>query len=228
MFTPPWMVAHVEVSSRMPLVIHPRVRKAAGRIAAMSCVAVFASTGAAFASAGPPSASCQAQPVTTPFAQWGDTSSYFLVPGGSFEGTPAQVGWSLSDASLSAGNAPFQVGGATDDQSLTINGGGSATSPFFCLDSAMPDLRFFARQTAPGSNLDVQAVVRIGHHELAVPLASLADGSLPAWAPVPQILLQGRLLPRWIRIPVALRFVVPSRQGSWQLDDVYVDPFRLG
>jgi hypothetical protein len=228
MFTPPWTVAHVEVSSRMPLVIHPRVRKAAGRVAAMTCVAVFASTGAAFASNGPSSPSCQAQPVTTPFANWGDNSDYFLVPGGSFEGTAQQVGWSLSDASLTAGNETFQVDGSSDDQSLTIKGGGSATSSFFCLDNTMHDLRFFARQTAPGSNLIVQAVVRIGHHEIVLPLASLADGSMPSWAPVPQIGLQGRLLPRWVRLPVALRFVVPDGQSSWQLDDVYVDPYRLG
>jgi hypothetical protein len=222
------MVAHVEVSSRMPLVIHPRVRKTAGRVAAMTCAAIFASTGAAFASTGAASPSCQAQPVTTAFTAWGDGTNYFLAPGGSFEGTAEQVGWSLSNASLTPGNEPFHVGGSSDVQSLTINKGGSATSPFFCLDSTMPDLRFFARETSHGSDLEVQAVVRIGHHQFDVPLASLADGSMPLWAPVRQIGLQGRLLPRWMRIPVALRFVVPDGQGSWQVDDVYVDPYRLG
>ncbi|HWE09669.1 MAG TPA: hypothetical protein VG325_09950 [Solirubrobacteraceae bacterium] len=201
----------------------------------MTCVAVFASTGAAFAStgaafasAGGASESCQAQPVTTPFANWGDQSSYFLAPGGSFEGTAAQVGWSLSGAGLTAGNEPFHAGGSSGRQSLTISGGGSATAPFFCLDSTMPDLRFFARQAAPGSDLEVQAVVQIGHHQFVLPLGSVADGSMPAWGPVPQIVLQGHVLPRWLRLPVALRLVVPGGQGSWQLDDVYVDPFRLG
>ena len=64
----------MEVSSLMPLVAHPRVRKAVGRIAAMTCVAVFASTGARSLR--------RVQPVSTPFAQFGDTSSYFLVPRG--------------------------------------------------------------------------------------------------------------------------------------------------
>jgi hypothetical protein len=229
MFTPPWTVAHVEVSSRMPLVIHPRVRKAVGHVAAMTCVAVFASTGAAFASTGTQTGSCQAAPVTTPFAAWGDTSDYFLVPGGSFEGTAEQVGWSLSNASLTPGNEPFHVDGSSDDQSLTIDGGGSATSPLFCMDSGMPDLRFFAQQTAPGSNLQVQAVVPIGRHEIDLPLATLANGSMSSWAPVRQISLQhGALLPSWLRLPIALRFVARGAHGSWQLDDVYVDPFRLG
>jgi hypothetical protein len=205
----------------MPLVIHPRVRKVVGRVAALTCVAVLASAGAAFAS-------CQAQPVATPFAGWGDSSNYFLVPGGSFEGTAAQVGWSLSNASLTAGNEPFQVHAASDDQSLTIDGGGSATSPSFCLDATMPYLRFFAQQIAPGGELEVQAVFRIRQHQVAVPLGALADGSMPSWAPVRQIALQGGLLPAWRRLPVALRFVVAGAHGSWRVDDVYVDPYRLG
>lgn len=212
----------------MPLVIHPRIRKAVGRFAAMTCVAVFASTGAAFASTGPAFlSSCQAQSVTTPFAQFGDTSSYFLVPGGSFEGTAEQVGWSLSKADLTAGNEPFYVNGASDNQSLTINGGGSATSPTFCGDNTMPYLRFFARETVPGSDLAVQAVFRMGHHQVVWPLAVITDGTLSGWAPVNQIALAPSTLPSWVHIPVQLRFV-SSGTGSWQVDDVYVDPFRLG
>ncbi len=211
----------MEVSSLMPLVIHPRIRKAVGRLAAMTCVAVFASTGAAFAS-------CQSQPLSTPFAAWGDTSSYFLVPGGSFEGPADQVGWSLSNAALTAGNEPFHVNGANDDQSLTINGAGSATSPVFCVDNTMQNLRFFARETKPGSALDVQAIMRLGRRQIVWPLAVIADGSMPAWGPVRQISLQARFLPGSLRVLAALRFTVPGGNAGWQVDDVYVDPFRLG
>jgi hypothetical protein len=215
------MVAYVEVSSLMPLVIHPRVRKVIGRVAAMTCVAVFGSTGAAFAA-------CQNQPVSQPFAHWGDNSSYFLVPGGSFEGTPGQVGWSLSDASLTPGNEPFDVHGASDDQTLTVDSGGSATSPGFCVDRTMQDLRFFARETAPGSDLEVQGVLGFGRSQFVWPLAVVKDGSLPSWAPVRPIELRPRFLPSWMHLSLALRFVARGGDGSWQIDDVYVDPFRLG
>ncbi len=205
----------------MPLVIHPRIRKAVGRVAAMTCVAVFASAGAAFAS-------CQKPALSTPFAQFGDTSSYFLVPGGSFEGSASQVGWSLSGAELTAGNEPFHVGGSGQDQSLTIDSGGSAMSPTFCLDSTMPDLRFFARQTAPGSDLLVQGVFSLGRHQVVWPLGVVRDGSMNGWGAVRPIGLQVRVLPSWMRIPVQLRFATTDGGGSWQIDDVYVDPFRLG
>ncbi len=127
----------------MPLVIHPRIRKAIRRIAGLTCLGVLAATGTA-------AAACPTQPVTTPFSQWGDSASYFLVPGGSFEGTADQVGWSLSNATLSAGNEPFNVNGPGDQQSLTINAGGIAVSPYFCVDNTMTSLRLFAASDRAG------------------------------------------------------------------------------
>lgn len=205
----------------LPLVIHPRVRKVVRRITAVTCFAVFASTGAAFAA-------CPAHSAAPRFSKWGDKSNYFLVPGGSFEGTPAQVGWSLSNASLTAGNEPFYVNDSSDDQSLTISGGGSATSPFFCVDSSMSKLRFFAQQTAAGSDLKVQGLIKTWYGVIPVTVADLADGSQPSWAPVQQIATRSGLLPGRFAIPVALRFEVPGSAGSWNVDDAYVDPYRAG
>jgi hypothetical protein len=204
----------------MPLVIHPRVRKTIGRIAALTCAAVFVSSGAALA------AECPSQTGKQKFAKWGDSASYFLVPGGSFEGTPAQVGWTLANATLTSGNEPFHLNSAIDSQSLLIDAGGSATSPVFCVDSTMPSLRFFVRQTALGSDLRVQGLVQTPRGPFAFTVAALGDGSLLQWTPV-QINVPTNRIPKGLSIPAALRFVVPG-SGGWQLDDVYVDPYRAG
>jgi hypothetical protein len=204
----------------VPLVIHPRVRKTIGRIAALTCVAVFVSSGAAFA------AQCPTQSAKQKFSKWGDSSNYFLVSGGSFEGTPAQVGWTLSGATLTSGNEPFHINGITDDQSLLISGGGSATSPAFCVDSTMSSFRFFVRQTAPGSDLKIQGVVQTAHGPLSMTLADLPDGSLPFWTPL-QITVATNKIPKGFSIAAAMRFAVGG-SGSWQIDDVYVDPYRAG
>jgi hypothetical protein len=204
----------------VPLVIHPRVRKTIGRIAALTCAAVFVSSGAAFA------AQCPTQSAKQKFSKWGDSSDYFLVPGGSFEGTPDQVGWTLSGTTLTAGNEPWHISSTTDDQSLMIGGGGSATSPAFCVDSTMPRVRFFVRQTAPGSDLKIQGVVQTSRGSLSMTLADLPDGSVSSWAPV-QITVATSRIPRGFSVDAAMRFVVPS-SGSWQIDDVYVDPYRAG
>jgi hypothetical protein len=202
------------------LVIHPRVRKTIGRIAALTCVAVFVSSGAAFA------AQCPTQSAKQKFSKWGDSSNYFLVSGGSFEGTPAQVGWTLSGATLTSGNEPFHINGITDDQSLLISGGGSATSPAFCVDSTMPSFRFFVRQTAPGSDLKIQGVVQTPRGPLSMTVADLPDGSLPFWTPL-QITVATNKIPKGFSIAAAMRFAVGG-SGGWQIDDVYVDPYRAG
>jgi hypothetical protein len=213
------MVAHHGGFS-VPLVIHPRVRKTIGRIAALTCIAIFVSSGAAFA------AQCPTQSAKQKFSKWGDSASYFLVPGGSFEGAPAQVGWTLSGSTLTSGNEPFHLNSVSDDQSLLISGGGSATSPAFCVDSTMPSFRFLARQTAPGSDLKIQGVVQTPRGPLTLTIADLPDGSLPAWTPV-QITVATNRIPQGFSVAAAMRFVVPA-SGSWQLDDVYVDPYRAG
>ena len=205
----------------MSAVIHRRLRRAIFSVASLTCVALFASTGVALAS-------CPTQPVSTPFSQWGDSNDYFLVPGGSFEGTADQLGWTLSNASLTTGNEPFNVNDPGDQQSLTINGGGSATSPFFCVDETMSGLRFFAQQAGAGTDLRVKALIQNADGSVtAVPVADLADGSMPAWAPTDPLGGSGHL-PAGTSVMVALRFRAPVSSGSWQIDDIYVDPYRSG
>jgi hypothetical protein len=204
----------------VPVVIYSRVRKAVVAVAALTCIGVFASTGVALAS-------CPSPPVSNPFSQWSDSNDYFLVPGGSFEDTADQVGWSLTNASLTAGNEPFNVNSADDAQSLTINAGGTAISPYFCVDDSMSSLRFFAQQVAAGSDLRVRALVQTPNGVSVVPVADLADGSMPSWAPT-DALGNGATLPSGSSLMVALRFRVPASSGSWQIDDIYVDPYRSG
>jgi hypothetical protein len=203
------------------LVIHLRLSKAIRRLGALTFLALFASTGAAFAS-------CPSQAVSAPFSPWGDTNSYFLVPGGSFEGTADEVGWSLSNASLTPGNEPFFVNAPTDSQALTIDAGGSATSPYFCVDRTMQSLRLFVQQVAGGSDLKVEALVQRTNGVAVKQLADLGDGSVAAWAPTEPILGNSGALPTGVSVMVALRFSAPGLAGSWQVDDVHVDPYRSG
>ncbi len=201
--------------------VRPSLRVVATRIAALAFLGLFVAPGVALAS-------CPAPPVSSPFAQWGDSNNYFLIPGGSFEGTADEVGWSLSGATLTSGNEPFSVNGSGDSQSLTITGGGSATSPFFCVDNTMTSLRFFAQQTASGGSLRVRALIQTPDGVQTVRVARLADGSMPAWAPTQPISGDTSGLSDDQSLLVALQFRVPAASASWQIDDVYVDPYRSG
>lgn len=195
--------------------------------AALAVLGLLAVPGGALAS-NTILATCQTPPISTPFSQWGDGNNYFPAPGGSFEGTADQVGWTLSNATLTSGNESFLVNDPGDSQSLTINGGGSATSPFFCVDNTMSSLRFFAQQVNAGAGLRVQALVQTSSGITTEPLARLLDGSTPAWAPADPVATDFSGLADGQTLTVALRFMVRPSAASWQIDDVYVDPYRSG
>jgi hypothetical protein len=205
----------------LSMLIQRRVRKAVCRVITLTGCVVFGVTGVAFAS-------CPAPDVSTPFSQWGDTNSYFLLPGGTFEGTADDVGWTLDNASLTPGNEPFNITSPSDSQSLTIDGGGSATSPFFCVDNTMSAMRFFAQQTVPGSELKIDALIQRSWGIKTISIAALTDGSITSWAPTDPITGGASSIPANQTLMVALRFTVPSPGSSWQIDDVYIDPWRSG
>ncbi len=213
--------------SALSTFVRSRLRVVGTLVAALALLGLLVLPGAAFASSSI-LASCPAQTISTPFSQWGDDNQYFLAPGGSFEGTADQLGWTLSNAALTPGNEPFFVNGSGDSQSLTIDGGGSATSPFFCVDNTMGSVRFFAQQVSAGGSLRVQALVQTSSGVTTVPLARLLDGSMPAWAPTDPIAGDTSGLADGQMLDVALQFTVRSPTASWQIDDVYLDPYRSG
>jgi hypothetical protein len=176
-------------------------------------------------------ASCPASATTTPFTQWGDTGSYFPLAGGNFESAPATSGWTLQRAELAAGNEPFYVGAGTDANSLTIDGGGHAVSPAFCIDNAMPYLRFFARSLGTTGSLDVRLVVQTPVGLVSAPfsrVADLASGSMPAWAPTGRLNLADGVTGTAERTGAARLVFSAAGRAGWQIDDIYVDPYRMG
>ena len=81
---------------------------------------------------------------------------------------------------------------------------------------------------APGSDLHVSVLVQTSSGVSWYPLADLADGSMPSWAPTNPITGDTTSIPDGSSLMVALHFHVPTGGGSWQIDDVYVDPYRAG
>jgi hypothetical protein len=164
---------------------------------------------------------CNEAALSQPFAQWGDTSSYELVPGGDFEGSLA--GWTLSGgAQRVAGSEPYGVTGAVGAYSLGLPAGASAQSPFTCVDAAYPTFRFFARNASLTSALVAQVVYRTVLGTVDLPLGAVAlDG---AWEPTLPM-LTGSIVTGVLSggtAEVALRFT--ELTGSSQIDDVFVDP----
>lgn len=163
-------------------------------------------------------------PTVQPFAPWQDFGDYLLAPDGGLENGAA--GWDLSGGAAAVeGNETFQVGGAADHRSLSIPADGSGTTAQFCVGVEHRTMRFFAR-TSGASVLQVDAVyAKRTDKEKSVRLGTFTAGS--AWAPSPVVPLEvNEIAPDYANaLPVSLRFTARG-EGSWQIDDVYVDPYR--
>src|SRR4051812_12239340 len=106
-------------------------------------------------------ADCGDPLVTQPFTPWKDTNHYKLADAGDFEGgTP---GWTLTGgAKVVGGDATSLIGSASDDSSLSLPAGSSATSPAVCVGMDEPTMRFFARGTSGVLGVSVIAKLQLG------------------------------------------------------------------
>jgi hypothetical protein len=194
-------------------------------------------TAAAFGAAAPAHAgilvstatSCAAQPLSQPFLPWLDLNSYTPVPGGTFEaGAPA---WTLSgNAAAVSGNETFNVNSATDSSSLALPDSSSATSPSMCVGIQNPTLRFFSRNTGSQlSTLRVDVLFEDARGNVhSAPIATVLGGS--SWQPTVPYPIAVNLLPLLPgnETAVAFQFTPQGTGGNWQVDDIYVDPYRWG
>src|SRR4051812_21465432 len=170
--------------------------------------------------------SCGSEVYSQPFAQWGDNANYTLIPGGSFEA--GSTPWLKSGgAAVADGNESYYVTAAGDDNSLSLPGGSSATSPAACASIYHPTLRLFVKNAGSSSSrLKVEALYPglLGGVQVAK-LASLSGTS--AWSPSPVLQLTVTNLLATLslsRTAIAYRFTPQDSTGRWSIDDVYLDP----
>jgi hypothetical protein len=169
-------------------------------------------------------ANCSDYTYDQVFLPWADPANYTLAPGGSFESSGAK--WSLVGASRETDeNESFNVGRDSDHSSLLINDGGTAISPAMCVGLGQPVARVFFKQVdglgLAGLRVDVlfDDVTGATHSQYIGMLGARSD-----WTPSPQMAIVANLLPLLdVGTPVAFRFTALG--GSFQIDDLYVDPW---
>jgi hypothetical protein len=150
-------------------------------------------------------------------------ADYFLAPSGDLEGGAAA--WRLQGATAVEGNEPFKVGAASDHRSLRISADGSAATAPMCIAVEHRTMRFFAKGPASG-RLAVSAVGTKPNGKQTAVRLGVIDGS-GAWAPTPVVDMRFDDLTEKFEntLNVSLQFE-PKGDGAWQIDDVYVDPYR--
>ena len=205
----------------MPYVLRPKGLRPA--ITALLGAAAFLVVPAAA------QAACPTAPTTKPFVTFGDSADYSLAPNGAFESGAG--GWALSGASVTAGNESYKVHGASDAKSLALKATGQAVSPAFCVSTAQPTFRFFAKRSS-GTwgvlNVKVRWTGDNGQtNEVVVGSVTAGDTS---WHPT-QVFSLSSVLGLWNSSQATSAQLVLDPEdfgGNWAIDDVYIDPYVRG
>ena len=159
-----------------------------------------------------------------PFAQFGDNNSYFPFTNNGFES--GTWGWSVSGAtSIVTGNEPWYVNGA-GNRSLLLGAGATAASPLVCVSLVDPDWRMFVKSNANGA-LHAQIVFYglLGNVTGVLNAADFDAAGFASWGPSPTVnsLLALPLATQYAQ----LRLTNTASSGSWQVDDVFADPWEV-
>jgi hypothetical protein len=190
--------------------------------ATTTAVLLLTASAAQAAKAANPEGCVPTPTLVQPFAAWGDVADYTLTPGGDFEGAGSD--WQLDElASIITGNESFHVGGISHNASLSLSAGSAAVSTPVCIDKTFPTLRLFARNSG---NLSSKLHVDVLYGSLKGRLVAKRAGTYKAasaeWAPTGIMKINVKFDATGAA-PVAFRFT-PDNRGTWQIDDVYVDP----
>jgi hypothetical protein len=189
------------------------------RLGVASLFVVLSVFAAATKPAGAALTTCN-ESAERPFAPWGDNAYYALAPNGSFE--DGSTGWSLSGARVTGRNNVLRSG----SHSLSLPSGSSATSPAICVKLADPASRFFVRGGDSGKlRVDVVYRTLLGLNATSN-LGFVRAGD--KWQPGPKfehelenilgtLALNGDL-------SASIRFKFTAIGGSFDVDDLFVDP----
>jgi hypothetical protein len=166
---------------------------------------------------------CGIRTTTLALAALGDTNSYFPLSGGTFESGDLSGFAVVGDPSVVPENEPWRVLGSTHTRSLALPPG-AAVRATFCVGFGEDSLRLFTKSPGlPGSSLTIRTTVATTYGSTSTTSTTL-DGSDAGWS-----------LSRLIALPTVLaldgsQYVTVwfknTGTGTWQVDDVLVDPWR--
>jgi hypothetical protein len=173
-----------------------------------------------------PGSYCDTDP-TQNFSRFGDFSFYASLSNGGFEGSG---GWVMSGGARTvSGNEPFFISGnRSDSHSMLLPAGSSAYSGTVCFAPGDWNLRFLMRNVGSSSGgLHIQVIVP----SLSGGLLSVLDGGTVkgsgTWAPSPRVhLLLSNVTGLIGTRAVAFKFTPVGLVAAYQIDDVYLDPWK--
>jgi hypothetical protein len=165
-------------------------------------------------------ASCSYTQTSNVFAPWGDAGTYAPFQGASFESGAS--GWSWGNGARIVGGDSNTLLPSAGTHSVEVPGGGTARSPWMCVNSSTPSMRFFLRRVSGTGNLTVNGVVSSGVDKVTT-LITISAAS-DTWQPSPIVVIPPFLTASATGINVQFQFTADA--GTvFHIDDVELDPY---
>jgi hypothetical protein len=186
--------------------------------------AVIAIVVACVAAAGSPAsasaASCSYPQASALFAPWQDFGAYTPFQGAGFENGAS--GWSWGNGAKIVGGDSNTLLGSLGTHSVEVPGGGTARSPWMCVNSSTPSLRFFLRRVSGSGGLTIKGVVSSGTNKVTT--LTTVSGASGTWQPSPVVVFPPFLTASATGINVQFQFA--SDPGTvFHVDNVELDPY---
>ena len=181
---------------------------------AVACVAAVAGSPAPASAA-----SCNYTQTSQLFAPWQDSAAYTPFKGGSFE-SGAQ-GWSQGAGARIVSGDSNPLLSPTGTRSIEVPGGGTALSPWVCVNSATPSMRLFLRRVSGTGSLTITGVVSSGGRTVTAVTRISGTGT---WQPSPVVVFPASMTASDTGVNVQFQFTADS--GTvFHVDDVELDPY---
>lgn len=176
-------------------------------------------------------ASCGSRTLSKAFSKFGDQADYFLLNGADFESSAN--GWGYEGgAKVTAGNETYNLKSGTSSVSIPV--GGRVTSPWVCIGKDEPTLRFVTKTTGGlnFSQLNVAMEIRGNSGSVVnVYLGQILPLFATTWKPSPVYSYAIWTNQSWLfgsgdSVQVRFTFNVQGGNGTWSVDNAFVDPFK--
>jgi hypothetical protein len=168
-------------------------------------------------------APCQTGSSAPVFLPWADLAQYSVVKGGGFESGAS--GWSWGGQANIVSGDDGHLASAPGSHAVQIPGGGTAKTPWTCVDITTPTLRFLVRRVSGTGNLTVKGQIA-GSSGLALTVFNVIAGS-GTWQPSPIVIFPSVFTSLLTTGGLNAQFTFTSDPGTtYRIDDVYLDPFK--
>ena len=166
---------------------------------------------------------CSGATTSPVFSPWGDPAAYTPFQGAGFESGAS--GWSWGGKANIVSGDDGLLAGVEGSHAVNIPGGGLAKSPWLCVDSTMPSMRFMVRRVSGTGNLTILGTLA-GKSGLPLTTMTIVAGSA-AWQASDVVYFPSALTSLVASSGLNAQFQFVADPGTvYRIDDVYMDPYK--